>query len=59
MLDLASKLPMSGFASVKVMTSDLLREKLPREAIQTCLEAIDLSNPDYMPKLVEYPELCD
>ncbi len=48
----------TGITSTSVLESEEFKSAYP-DATPVILEAIKLANPDYMPHIPEYPQLCD
>lgn len=44
---------------VSLIMSDALKAKYPEEDLQVVLDALKEAEPEYMPKIAEYVELCD
>ena len=47
----------TGITSVSAMASEEFSKTYP--GVPVILEALKLANPDYMPHIAEYPELCE
>jgi len=44
---------------VSLIMSDALKAKYPEEDLQVVLDALKEAEPQYMPKIAEYVEICD